>query len=92
MSSGLGTPLAANAYLGAWGIVELPELGRRRRGHRPGHRRLGDVGPAAAHFGWKRTDYDALAGAIAAGHVIECGTQATGGNYAFFAETPRPAS
>ena len=44
------------------------------------------VGPAAAHFGWGRTDYDALAGAVAAGHVIECGTQATGGNYAFFTE------
>ena len=44
------------------------------------------VGPAAAHFGWDRTDYDALAGAIAAGHVIECGAQATGGNYSFFTE------
>ncbi len=44
------------------------------------------VGPAAAHFGWARTDYDQLAGAIAAGHVIECGAQATGGNYSFFTE------
>ena len=44
------------------------------------------VGPAAAHFGWGRTDYDALAGAVAAGHVIECGIQATGGNYSFFTE------
>ncbi|HJT95307.1 MAG TPA: acyclic terpene utilization AtuA family protein, partial [Mycobacterium sp.] len=44
------------------------------------------VGSAAAHFGWARTDYDALAGAVAAGHVIECGAQATGGNYAFFGE------
>src|SRR6476660_4793120 len=44
------------------------------------------VGPAAAHFGWGRADYDALAGAVAAGHVIECGAQATGGNYAFFTE------
>jgi hypothetical protein len=44
------------------------------------------VGPAAAHFGWARTDYDALAGAVVAGHVIECGTQATGGNYSFFRE------
>jgi hypothetical protein len=44
------------------------------------------VGPAAAHFGWSPTDYDALAGAIAAGHIIECGAQATGGNYSFFGE------
>ncbi len=44
------------------------------------------VGPAAAHFGWTPTDYDALAGAVIAGHVIECGTQATGGNYSFFTE------
>ncbi|MDQ2796935.1 MAG: DUF1446 domain-containing protein, partial [Actinomycetota bacterium] len=46
------------------------------------------VGPAAAHFGWSRTSYDELAGAVAAGHVIECGPQATGGNYAFFTELP----
>lgn len=44
------------------------------------------VGPAAAHFGWARDDWDALAGATAAGHVLECGAQATGGNYAFFRE------
>ena len=83
---GLGTPLAANAYLGAWGIVDCLEAGADVvvTG------RVTDasviVGPAAAHFGWSRTDYDALAGAVAAGHVIECGTQATGGNFAFFAE------
>ncbi len=46
------------------------------------------VGPAAAHFGWSRTSYDELAGAVVAGHVIECGPQATGGNYAFFRELP----
>jgi hypothetical protein len=82
----LGTPLAANAYLGAWGIVECLNNGADVvvTG------RVTDasviVGPAAAHFGWGRTDYDALAGAVAAGHVIECGAQATGGNYAFFTE------
>src|SRR5690606_41280680 len=43
-------------------------------------------GPAAWHHGWSRTDWDALAGAVVAGHVIECGTQATGGNYSFFTE------
>lgn len=44
------------------------------------------VGLTAAHHGWKRTQYDELAGAVVAGHVIECGCQATGGNYAFFTE------
>jgi hypothetical protein len=85
---GFGTPLSANAYLGAWGIVDCLNAGADVvvTG------RVTDasviVGPAAAHFGWTRTDYDALAGAVAAGHVIECGTQATGGNFAFFTEIP----
>lgn len=85
---GFGSPLAANAYLGAWGIVDCLNAGADVvvTG------RVTDasviVGPAAAHFGWGRTDYDALAGAVAAGHVIECGIQATGGNYAFFTEIP----
>jgi hypothetical protein len=85
---GFGTPLSANAYLGAWGIVDCLDAGADVvvTG------RVTDasviVGPAAAHFGWNRTDYDALAGAAAAGHVIECGVQATGGNYAFFTEVP----
>jgi hypothetical protein len=83
---GFGSVLAANAYLGAWGVVDCLESGADVvvTG------RVTDasviVGPAAAHFGWSRTDYDALAGAVAAGHVIECGAQATGGNYAFFTE------
>ena len=83
---GFGTPLAANAYLGAWGIVDCLNAGADVvvTG------RVTDasviVGPAAAHFRWARTDYDSLAGAVAAGHVIECGAQATGGNYAFFTE------
>lgn len=83
---GLGSPLTANAYLGAWGIVDCLQAGADIvvTG------RVTDasvvVGPAAAHFGWDRTDYDRLAGAVAAGHVIECGAQATGGNYSFFTE------
>jgi hypothetical protein len=44
------------------------------------------VGPAAWHFGWAADDWDRLAGAVVAGHVLECGTQATGGNYAFLDE------
>ncbi|MBS1691098.1 MAG: DUF1446 domain-containing protein [Actinobacteria bacterium] len=88
---GFGSPLAANAYLGAWGIVDCLAGGADVvvTG------RVTDasvvVGPAAAHFGWQRTDYDRIAGAIAAGHVIECGAQATGGNYAFFTEIADPA-
>ena len=39
-------------------------------------------------YNWKRDNFDALAGALAAGHIIECGCQATGGNYAFFKEVP----
>ena len=83
---GLGEPLAANAYLGAFGIAECLRAGADVvvTG------RVTDaslvVGPAAAHFDWSRTDYDALAGAVVAGHVLECGTQATGGNYSFFTE------
>jgi hypothetical protein len=46
------------------------------------------VGPAIAHFGWGRDDLDALAGATVVGHILECGAQATGGNYSFFGELP----
>lgn len=83
---GFGAPLTANAYLGAWGIVDCLQSGADVvvTG------RVTDasviVGPAAAHFGWGRTDYNALAGAVVAGHVIECGIQASGGNYAFFTD------
>lgn len=76
--------LTANAYLGGAGIAECLRAGADVviTG------RVTDAalvtGPAAAHFGWGPEDYDALAGAVVAGHVLECGTQATGGNYAFF--------
>ena len=46
------------------------------------------IGAAAAAHGWGYHDLDALAGATVAGHIIECGAQATGGNYAFFSEVP----
>lgn len=81
---GSGHPVTANAYLGAFGIARCLDAGADVvvTG------RVTDasviVGPAISHFGWGRDDLDALAGATAAGHVIECGTQATGGNYAFF--------
>ncbi len=78
--------LTANAYLGCWGIVEALDAGADIviTG------RVTDAavvcGPAAWHHGWTPNDLDALAGAVVAGHVIECGTQATGGNYSFFTE------
>ncbi len=81
-------PLSANAYLGAWGIVEALKQGADV----VVCPRVTDasvvVGPAAWHFGWQRNDWDRLAGAVAAGHVVECGAQCTGGNYAFFQEVP----
>jgi acyclic terpene utilization AtuA family protein len=83
---GLGEPLAAHAYLGAFGIAralaggaDLVVTGRVTDASLV-------IGPAVAHFGWDRADLDALAGATVAGHVLECGTQATGGNYPFFTE------
>ena len=80
------SPLTANAYLGAWGIKEALDKGADI----VVCPRVTDaavvIGPAAWKFNWKRDNYDALAGALAAGHIIECGCQATGGNYAFFKE------
>lgn len=81
---GFGDVVTANAYLGAFGIVEALRAGADVvvTG------RVTDasviVGPAAAHHEWDRDEFDALAGAVVAGHVIECGTQATGGNVAGF--------
>jgi len=78
----------ANAYLGAWGIKEALDQGADVV-IAP---RVTDaalvLGPAAWKFDWKRDDYDALAGALTAGHIIECGPQACGGNYSFFEEVP----
>ncbi|ANS66007.1 hypothetical protein SLINC_3783 [Streptomyces lincolnensis] len=78
--------LAAHAYLGGFGIATCLKEGADVvvTG------RVTDAalvtGPAAAHFGWGPKDYDRLAGAVVAGHVLECGAQATGGNYAHFQE------
>ncbi|HME78891.1 MAG TPA: acyclic terpene utilization AtuA family protein [Mycobacterium sp.] len=85
---GLGTPLTANAYLGAWGIVDCLNSGAEIVVTGRVTDASVTVGPAAAHFGWGRTDYHQLAGAVVAGHVTECGIQATGGNFSFFTEIP----
>lgn len=82
----LGSPLTANAYLGGFGIktaltrgADIVVTGRVTDASLA-------VGPAAAAFDWGYDDLDALAGAVVAGHIIECGAQATGGNYSFFTE------
>ena len=91
-----GTPLSeasnkvltANAYLGAWGIKEALDKGADI----VICPRVTDaavvIGPAAWKFNWQRHDFDALAGALTAGHIIECGAQTCGGNYSFFQEVP----
>jgi hypothetical protein len=82
------TPLTAHAYLGGLPIAQALRAGADIvvTG------RVTDaalvVGPAMWRFGWDGDDLDALAGAVVAGHVLECGCQATGGNYAFFDEVP----
>ncbi len=86
-----GTPVTANAYLGGWGLAralaegaDVVVTGRVTDASLV-------VGPAAWWWGWTPDDpeaLDALAGAVAAGHVIECGAQTTGGNFAFFADLP----
>ena len=80
--------ISANAYLGAWGIVEALNQGADIVVTGRTTDAAIVAGPAAWHHGWARDDWDAMAGAVAAGHVIECGTQATGGNYSFFTEIP----
>ncbi|KNB51534.1 acyclic terpene utilization AtuA family protein [Streptomyces caatingaensis] len=78
--------VTANAYLGGGGIAACLRAGADVvvTG------RVTDAalvsGAAAAHYGWGDEDLDALAGAVVAGHILECGAQATGGNYAFFGE------
>jgi hypothetical protein len=79
-------PVSANAYLGGWGIARALADGADV----VVAPRVTDaavvVGPAAWWWGWQPTDWDRLAGAVTAGHVIECGAQTTGGNFAFFSE------
>ncbi len=85
---GFGGALTANAYLGGFGIARALTEGADVvvTG------RVTDasliVGPAVAHFGWTPDQHDELAGAVALGHVLECGAQATGGNFAGFKHLP----
>ena len=86
LADAAGQPVTANAYLGGWGITAALAAGADI----VICPRVTDAsvvtGPAAWWHGWARDDFDALAGAIVAGHVIECGPQATGGNYSFLEE------
>jgi hypothetical protein len=88
-SQGYPGALTANAYLGGFGIAaalaggaDVVVAGRVTDASLV-------VGPAAWWHGWDPTAYDALAGAVVAGHVIECGCQATGGNFSGFADVER---
>jgi hypothetical protein len=84
LSSWPHRPLTANAYLGGFGIARALEHGADI----VITARFADsslfVAPAAWWWGWTADDHDALAGAVCAGHVIECGAQATGGNFSGF--------
>jgi hypothetical protein len=79
VSSVIDRVLTANAYIGAEPVARALAGGAQVviAG------RLADpsmvVGPAMAHFGWESGDHDRLAGAAVAGHLLECGAQATGG-------------
>ncbi|RZI61936.1 MAG: DUF1446 domain-containing protein [Rubrivivax sp.] len=77
-----GTIACANVYLGAEGIAD----GLRQGADVVVTGRVADpsltVGPALAHFGWALDDWDRLAGATMAGHLLECGAQVCGGYYA----------
>ncbi|THY92920.1 DUF1446-domain-containing protein [Aureobasidium pullulans] len=77
-------PTCAAAYIGAWGIVAALREGAdivicgRVTDASP------VVGAAAWWYGWSEQSYDQLAGALIAGHLIECGPYATGANFSGF--------
>src|SRR3954447_17240018 len=81
-------PIAANSYLGGFGIAEALRAGADIvvTG------RVTDAsltaGPAAWWHGWTPDDWGPLAGAITAGHIIECGAHATGSNFSGFTQVP----
>jgi hypothetical protein len=89
---GWAEALTANAYLGAFGIADALNAGADIVVTGRVTDAALTLGPAIAEFGWGRTDFDLLAAGVVAGHVLECGTQATGGNFSGFTtiDTTRP--
>ena len=89
LSVDISEVLTANAYLGAWPIAAALHAGADI----VICPRVTDasltIGPAAWRHGWGCEEWDKLAGALLAGHLIECSTQVSGGNYAFFEEVDR---
>jgi Acyclic terpene utilisation family protein AtuA len=88
---GFAGALTAHAYLGGFGIAsalsegaDIVVTGRVTDASLV-------LGPAAWWHGWSPTAYDELAGAVVAGHVLECGCQATGGNFSGFRTIANPA-
>jgi Acyclic terpene utilisation family protein AtuA len=83
-----GQVMSANAYLGAWPVVEALGQGA----HIVLCGRITDTALALAplihEFGWGREDWDRLAAGTIAGHIIECGAQCTGGNFSRWWEVP----
>lgn len=91
LSTHLDQIRSANVYLGAFPIAEALDVGADIviTG------RVTDpslvLGPLIHEFGWSPTDYDRLAAGTVAGHILECGTQCTGGNYDHWQKVPRLA-
>ncbi|AZG44471.1 acyclic terpene utilization AtuA family protein [Gordonia insulae] len=84
----VATPFAANAYLGGWGVAaalrdgaDIVVCGRVTDASLT-------VGPAAWWHDWAEDDWTALAGGVLAGHIIECGAHAVGGNFSGFLDIP----
>jgi hypothetical protein len=80
--------LSANAYLGAWPVAQALAAGADIVITGRGVDSAVTLGPLLHEFGWAADDWDALAGGSLAGHVIECGCQATGGLHTDWQDVP----